>query len=272
MPPGNRRHCHKYVMSLKEKFTKIYKDILFYLSVPKCVGCKTRLSRTDDTLCRKCTKEYKNIKTNHCSICYKPLYECSCTNQYLKAHHVSKLIKIFRYVRRDPLPNNNLIYSLKRDNRKDVLEFLSNELAQAIKASIKNPEEYIFTNVPRRRESAKKYGLDHAAALSRSLAKKFGAEYKSLLTSKAKRAQKKMSGNDRASNAKFVIKKNAEDLGKKNVILVDDIVTTGASMGNSAILISSLTKGKIVGAAISIAYKDPYTPLDSSDRFTNRKG
>lgn len=250
-------------MNLKE-----FKDaIFFYLSAPRCVGCKERLDRGDLALCPGCVKEYENVKARNCSICAMPLYECSCTNSYLDTHYVHKLIKVFRYIHRDPLPSNNLIYSLKRDNRRDVLIFLTREISDAITSSVKNPESYIFTNVPRRREGIIKYGIDHAALLAKSLAKHFSAEYYQPILSISKHAQKKLTRNERLTNAKFKAKKNTRDLKGKSLILVDDIVTTGASMAACAAVLKKLGAKSVIGAAVSIAYKDSYAPFDYGDRF-----
>lgn len=250
-------------MTLKE-----FKDnVFFYLSVPRCVGCKERLSKSDTALCPDCLREYREIKKRNCSLCSKTLDFCSCTNKYLDAHYVHKLIKVFRYVERDSLPSNNLIYSLKRDNRKDVLDFLTDELSAAISNSIKQPGEYVFINVPRRRKEAAKYGIDHARLLAKSLAKRFSAEYYQPLISKSKKAQKKTSGQERVSNAKFKLKRRAKDLKGKSVIIIDDIVTTGASMGACAALIRALRPKKILGASVSIAFKDAYVPFSREDRF-----
>lgn len=248
-------------------FKTIKDSVLFYISVPKCVGCKIKLSRSDVALCPDCLKEYDNIKQRNCSICAKPLDFCTCTNKYLDSHYIHKLIKVFRYVQREPLPSNNLIYSLKRDNRRDVLEFLSRELIDAISHSIINVNECVFTNVPRRREARSKYGFDHAKLLAKYIANHFSAQYYQPIISKAKISQKKTLGRDRIKNATFKLKTKTKDLTGKTVIIVDDIVTTGSSMGACATLIRALGAKRIIGAAISIAYKDMYTPINREDRF-----
>lgn len=253
------------------KFKTIKDRILFYLSVPKCVGCKTRLSINDKALCPSCLLEYKDVLLRNCSICAKPLNRCSCTNRHLDSHYIHKLVKVFRYVRRDSLPSNNLIYSLKRDNRRDVLEFLRDELCDAISHTVKNPESCVFINVPRRREAIVKYGIDHAKLLAKAVAKKFSAQYYQPIVSKTKKAQKKTIGKERLENAQFVLKTRAKDLSGKTVIIVDDIVTTGSSMGACAMLIRGLGAKRIMGAAISVAYKDTYIPFDTDDRFLAKK-
>ena len=248
-------------------FKEFKNNLFFYLSAPRCVGCKERLSKNDLALCPDCLREYKEIKLRNCSICSKTLDFCSCTNKYLDSHYVHKLVKVFRYVQRDGLPSNNLIYSLKRDNRSDVLEFLTDELSQAVFNSVKDPENCVFINVPRRRSEAKRYGLDHAELLAKSLSKRFSAEYYQPLISKSKHAQKKTSGEERIKNAQFALKRKANDLKGKTVIIVDDIVTTGASMGACATLLRALRPKKIIGATVSIAFKDAYVPFSRDDRF-----
>jgi ComF family protein len=236
---------------------KLKETILFLLSVPKCIGCKERLSREDFVFCPKCAEEYKNLINRSCSRCLHKLNSCSCANYYLNTHFVHKVIKVYRYIHREErIPTNELIYSLKRENRGDVLKFLTDELKAAIDNSVSDAKNFVFINVPRRKESIKKYGYDHAKLLAKALAKIYSAVYYQPLLSKSKLAQKKTSGEERIKNANFDLKKNAKSLKGKNVILVDDIITTGASMAACAMLIHGLGANKIIGATVSIAYKD----------------
>ncbi len=239
----------------------LFRKILFFLSVPKCVCCGEKLDINDNGLCKKCMIEYDEIKLRNCSRCSKILSECSCSNNFLKTHYTKKLIKVFRYVKHhENIAANSLIYSLKRDNREDVLSFLSCELEAAVRVSVPNPEKYIVTNVPRRRKAIKRYGIDHAALLAKALAKRLGCRYESYLKSKSKLAQKTTYGEQRISNAEFDIK--AKDLKGKSIIIVDDICTTGASIGSCAALLHSIGVKEIIGAVISVAFKDEYIPFE----------
>ena len=237
------------------------KKLLFYLSVPKCVCCGERLEASDKALCRICSKDYFDHKTRNCSVCSKVLSQCTCTNDYLKNRYTKRLVKLFRYIKRDDteriFPSNMLIYSLKRDNRSDVLNFLSDELTGAIKNSIKTDKfGYLITSVPRRPSAVRRYGIDHAKLLAKSVAKKLDVPYAMLLKSTAKAAQKKMHEKERVNNATFDYRKTDIDVKGKRVIIIDDIVTTGASMGACAMLIHALGAKEIIGAALSIAYKE----------------
>lgn len=236
--------------------TKIMDRVLFTLSVPKCVCCRNKLDYGDKALCLKCSTAFNDFKTRNCSMCGRMLNECDCSNEFLSAHYMKRVIKCYRYLTRDDMsPANSLIYSLKRDNRSDVLDVCTDELATAITNSIVDPENYIFTNIPRRRAALVEYGIDHSALLAKALAKRFGAEYRSMLASKAKKAQKSLETDERFKNADFYIRHDI-DLSGRKVIIVDDIITTGASMGKAAAMIRSLGSKEIIGASLAIAYKD----------------
>ena len=230
--------------------------VLFALSVPTCVSCKTRLIYGQKAFCPKCSAEFKEFKSRNCSKCARLLHQCDCSTEYLSSHYVKRVIKCYRYLTRDEvLPGNALIYSLKRDNRSDVLEVCTDEITSAICNSITNPEEYIFTNVPRRKAAIIEYGIDHSALLSQAVAKRLGAEYIPILKSNAKKEQKSLETADRFSNADFYIDRDI-DLTGRGVIIVDDIITTGASISKAASLIRSLGCKNIVAATLGIAYKD----------------
>lgn len=241
-------------MNIKELSDRV----LFALSVPKCICCREPLDYGQKAFCPKCYADFAEIQTRNCSRCAKKLNECSCSSEYLEGHFIKRVVKCFRYLVRDEIsPANALIFSLKKDNRADVLEICADELSNAIRSSIRNPEEYIITNVPRRRAEIIDKGLDQAQLLAEEVAKRLGAEYISLLKSLSKKPQKTLERADRLKNANFVIK-NEADLSGKSVIIVDDVITTGASIGTAASLIRSLGAKNIVGAALGIAYKDKY--------------
>ena len=239
------------------KFKELINKILFYVSVPKCASCQERLTVNDKALCPECKRKYDEILKFNCSICSKPYYECECSNKYLSAHYVHKVYKVFRYFPAENPPTNMLIYRLKRDNRRDIVNFLANELQKSLLNKNIKLENTIITSVPRRRRSIIKYGFDHAEVLSKALAKEVGLEYKSFLISKAKKDQKKNTDKEeRHKNAIFDYRRKAPDIPGKNVIIIDDIITTGSSIAACATLLHGLGAKKIIALTLSIAYND----------------
>ena len=248
------------------RLKKIYKWTLFLLGVPTCVGCGERLDDPWSPICPECKRSYDAVKTANCSQCARLLHRCSCVGEYLEAHFIKQHYKVFRYQNREENQvANKLIYSMKRDNRADVREFLAEELADALDefiGSVKNKDDVIFTNVPRRRTAIIEYGMDHAADLARLLARHFGCEYRSILVSESKTAQKTVHGVEREKNVIFdYVYDEPESLKGKTVIIVDDIVTTGASVSTAGALIRSLGAKNIVAASVAATYKDKPSPL-----------
>ena len=248
--------------------SELIKNILFYMTVPKCVCCRKKLDRSDRALCKACFSEYEKSKDRVCSVCFKKLPECKCPNEYLESHAVRKLVKVFRYKpSADPnerIPANELIYNVKRVKRRDLIDFISDEVIKTIKFSLKH-EDYVITNVPRKPSRVLEYGLDHSEEIAKAVAKKLDIKYVKLLKSHLKSPQKKVHGEDRIKNAEFDYLKNHPSVKGKRVIILDDIVTTGASMGACALLIKGLGAKEVAGACIAIAFKDKYTPFAKSD-------
>ena len=203
----------------------------------------------------------------NCPRCSKILSECFCTYDSLEPYGIKKLVKIFRYSKTEQsLPSNYLIYSMKQDNRKDVIDFLADEMSISISKCIdEDLSKCVITNVPRRKGAIVVFGYDHAERLAKAVADKLNIEYVQVLKSKSKKPQKSVYGHARIENAKFDYKcKNDFTLKGKSLILIDDIVTTGASMTNCATLIRGLKPRKIIGACLGTAYKESYIAFDYS--------
>ena len=239
------------------------KKALFYISAPSCVYCKERLDIDDRALCKTCLKIYKAHKTRSCSKCAHITCECSCAQKYLSDHSVKRHIKLFRYMLRDEAqPGKHLIYSLKRDNRRDVLDFIAEELSIACLKSIdlSDKTKYIITNVPRRKNAILNYGFDHTAVLARRLSKLLDIEFMPLLVSKGRKAQKETVGKERLRNVKVDYSSAAENINLKGrvVLVVDDLVTTGASITSSSMLVRGLGAKECIAVTIAFAHSDDF--------------
>ena len=238
------------------KFKEFIRRTLFYISVPECVCCGEKLDLFDTALCKACLSKYSYHKTRTCAVCFKPYDECVCANALLRKGGIKRLVKCYRYVtNEDTLPSNSVIYSLKRDNRRDVLSFLAKELSASIRNGIPSYTDLFITNVARRRKTIVKYGFDHTALLARAVAKELGIPYIKALKSRSKRNQKKLSYKERSENARFKVISPKKVAGKR-LILLDDVVTTGASMVAAASALKSAGVKSTVSAAIAIAYRD----------------
>ena len=128
-----QRHKNKIKNGREPVFCKVDMKIkelidrfLFLCSVPKCVKCKEKLGYGDRGLCVNCLNIYNEHKKRDCPKCAKVLSKCSCSSDYLLAHGVKNIIKLFRYSKtEESMPSNYLIYSLKQDNSAVVFKLFS---------------------------------------------------------------------------------------------------------------------------------------------------
>ena len=239
---------------MKER--SLFRRALFYISGPKCIGCDIPLDIGDQAFCPECYFKFKERLTRNCSICSKELIECDCAHPFLTENFVKKLYKCFRYIgKEEDSLSASFIYSLKSRPRWDTYNYALDLIECALKNSKEDFSSYVFTSVPRRGSAKIKYGVDQSKRIAEALAKRLGAKYVSLLSSRSKMEQKRLTKEERIENAQFVLKKRDVSSVSK-VLIIDDIVTSGASMGKAAALIRSLGVKEIRGAALAIAYPD----------------
>jgi ComF family protein len=114
-------------------------------------------------------------------------------------------------------------------------------------------EKAIVTFVPRSHEAVLRDGYDHMERCAKATAKKLGIRfYKLLGRSSNAKEQKKLDSAGRQENARKTIKlKTGHKLTGRNIILLDDIVTTGASLNACAELLLAAGARTVVAATIA---------------------
>ena len=217
-----------------------YKDLVRrFITVHKCVGCGEILDYecSDTAFCDKCRASWNWALNASCDVCLQPARECACITPKLKASGALVHRKLFIYKKESAeLPQNRLIYVMKRKKHKRLSSFCADQLLPMIMEELDvlaiEPSDAVVTFVPRGRRSERKYGFDHAAMLASSVSLVLGAEYQPLLSTRLfSGVQKKLDRSGREQNAIHSIRiRDEASLGGRYVILVDDIVTTGASM------------------------------------------
>lgn len=237
------------------KFGEFLEKAFFYLSVPKCVSCKERLLRSERALCGSCIEKSLDAMVRECPICLKSTNRCLCQNKHLQTHFVKGHIKLYKYGDGECAePLNALIYQIKQGRRADAFDYLAGELVKSLREHSLKLDNPLITYVPRRRSAILRFGIDHARLLAERVASLLSVECMGLLTSTAKTAQKSLGAAERIANTDFKVVAEP-DLTKRTVIIVDDIVTTGASIGSAAALIRSMGAKDIYTMSVGYAYK-----------------
>ena len=109
-----------------------------------------------------------------------------------------------------------------------------------------------MTYAPRRRRVEKKYGFDQSKLLAKEIGRQLSIEVKPTLINKGKRAQKLLTKEERRKNAQasYFLKKNL-NLSGKTVLLVDDLITSGATMKAASELLYKVGANDVIPVAFA---------------------
>ena len=237
------------------------RDLLLRIAfVHKCVGCNKILDKEDfhRAFCFDCREVYLASKMEICPQCSLEAKECTCMPKLLK-NDAKCFRKLFFYNKnKQSQPQNRLVYYLKRNKSKRVVREAAKELEPLIKTEIEaayNADDVIFVCVPRSRSSASVYGFDQSAVLCKELSELCGIEFvEALKRKRGGKPQKMLTAGERRKNIGrllFANKKVIDRVDGKTVILIDDVVTTGASMSACIEILSKAGAKRFICVALS---------------------
>lgn len=228
-------------------------DILF----PKyCVNCK----KLGDYLCTDCFSKLSFVTKNICLPCGKPSYD-GLTHPRCRGK--MKIEGSFTGVVFNKV-SRKLIYQFKyRPYLSELGSFLSELLYESL---IQNEEfmrhiangKWLMVPIPLSSIRHKRRGYNQSEVLAKNLAKKFDLEVLNCLERiKETRSQVGLGKKERrenikgafALNSKFII--HNSELKNANIFLVDDVLTTGSTISEAAVVLKRSGANKVWGVAFA---------------------
>lgn len=221
----------------------------FALFYPRtCLACSRALLRNEEVLCRSCETDLP--QTNHISDPHNVLLKRFTGRIPLQG------AAAFYQFRKDG-PVQELLHNLKYKGRQEI----GKAVGEAFAARMKEPNSIItgidlVVPVPLHWKKERKRGYNQCSAFAQSLAEGLGV--KSTLTALERIheniSQTTQSRFDRYGNVAeiFAVKDEAQLQGK-HVLLVDDVVTTGATAEACLQTILKVKDTKVSFAAIAAA-------------------
>lgn len=237
---------------------KVIDCVLDYLFVPKCAGCGTKMDTRGTGLCKKCMIAYEDEQAEYCDFCGMEAHICGCIPLNMRVNGCIEYRKLIFYKSSSSdSPMHRMIYNVKRRYNTALIEFFAKELYNA---DIDNVfENAIVTYAPRSKEAVKKYGYDQSKLLAKFYAKAGNYCCKTLIRNKVgfkRNQQKLLNYKQRAGNIRgaFVLK-NKKSIKDKTVILFDDVVTSGATLGECISLLYEAGAKSVICRSIAHTYK-----------------
>lgn len=217
---------------------------------PKCAVCGEIIE--GGALCSECLEKYSREVKEKCSVCCHIASNCTCNS-------VSGFICLafYRgYYSGEERVTEKLIYKLKRKRSIPLADFFAVDMATAILKHLarigENKENCVITYIPRSTKSLSKYGFDQGELLSKRVSRFTGIEYEKMFIRYGGSEQKKMTSAERFENAADTIDISEHaDVQGRHVIIIDDVLTTGATMSRGTELLYSAGAEKVTKAVIA---------------------
>lgn len=209
-------------------------DRLVRLVFPcRCAACG-EVVPGGQALCEACLRKYTFETREKCRKCGKCATDCRCTVG-------GDVISLTFYRGFDVLPGRvteKMIISLKRHKNPELTDFFARDIAKLILQKLASNRadigEYVITYVPRSESNRRKYSFDHGEMLAEAVSRYTGIPMGKLFVRDGGGEQKKMSAEERRENAVGSIGIDYSALsGIKKVIVIDDIITTGSTLGRA---------------------------------------
>jgi len=167
-----------------------------------------------------------------------------------------------------------LILKMKSPHKKELSDFVALHILSALKKAIDiDPAETIITNVPRSPDGLVREDIDNTKILAKSIADLSGIKYVELLHNQKKRRRQKTLGfiqRKKNTESAFKIKKGQENkIISKKIILLDDVITTGATMSSCALLLKKYGARYVCGAAAAKS-KTEFTRKKDKSNFIDK--
>lgn len=215
-------------------------------------------------LCPECDLAYRAELDKPCAVCGEICAECHCSDKHYRPFGSSRHTALGFYREYDD-PVGRLVYRLKREYDRDLQKFFARSLADKIISDFGGlPGEFCLTFPPRTDKAKRKAGFDQAAQLSRYTAEFLGCPWEQIFVRIGGKMQKKLDSEDRMKNAAemFALVDEAHVNGRKYIV-IDDVMTTGATLGALAEMLYSAGAAEVYPASLFVTEPKRAKPKDS---------
>lgn len=212
-----------------------------------CLLCGSDSS--DHLLCLACSSDLPPLPLQRCPQCGEQTTHSERCGACLKdSPAFEKASAIFRY----EFPVDRIIHAYKYGHQLAVAEWAADLIAQHI-----NRDEYnLLIPMPLHPERLRERGFNQSTEIARRIASKSNLplDTDSLIRNRPTAPQAELPMKERSRNVRGAFE-CTNDLSGKRVLLIDDVMTTGATLREAARIIKLHGAARIEVAVVARAYK-----------------
>jgi len=208
------------MLSILNYWWTSFLDLFF----PKiCLACEANLSEQEGLLCIKC--EYHLPLTHYCDYKDNPVEKMFWGRVPIRAAG-----SLYFYNKGSGV--QKMMHQLKYKRRKDIGIWMGNELGKKLKLSHRFDNIDFVVPVPLHPKKEFKRGYNQSVLIAMGIEEETGWKYEGLLNRKKNNpSQTRKSKYDRWLNVSSSFQSDEKiEVEGKNILLVDDVITTGATL------------------------------------------
>ncbi|MDE6413608.1 MAG: hypothetical protein K2K42_06970 [Eubacterium sp.] len=202
----------------------------------------------DEALCAEC-RSLARISEPICPKCGCSKQDCKC-RKYQKETEYKAVVAPFYYEG----SVSRAILNMKMNEMPKLIKEQGKWVVDAVKKHYEEIDFDFVAFVPMRKEDIAKRGYNQAKLLAEIVSKECNIPIKDVLLKKRKtKMQKRQKANERFANMynAFDVKDSADVYGK-NILLIDDVKTTGATLTSIALTLKAYGASSVYCAVIAI--------------------
>lgn len=238
---------------MKTKITEWRPDVTGLLFPRRCPVCQEAVEDRGEQICGICRTRLSYIRTPFCLKCGKPLdteEQELCRDCVRKRHWFERGRAPFVY---DQVMRES-IAGYKYNGRREYAAFYAEEILRRCAKDMRGWRGEALVPIPIHPSRKRKRGFNQAELLARELSGRCGIPVDAGLIMRVKKThvQKDLSDQERLTNLKDAFSVRKGKVPYQNLILVDDIYTTGSTIDAAAKVLKECGAGNIFFVCICV--------------------
>lgn len=227
--------------------TKLFINLILDLILPRfCCACKIRLSSNEDTMCKNCLSKILRAS--------KERLKREFDRKFLNNNIVSDFFSPYVFEKDKEL--QHAIHSLKYENKFPIGIFLGKTLADKIKTNRSNWNIDLIIPIPLHQLKKAERGYNQSNYIAKGIGNILKISFSDRVVKRIKytESQTTMTLNEREENISGAFRlRNKNAVKGKNILLVDDVITTGATISECGKILLEAGAKNIYAVSIAIA-------------------
>ena len=224
---------------------KNYLTEIFDFILPRfCPSCRNKLATAEKTVCNSCLSKIKLADPEFIKSEYQRNYESKGIIFGFVSHYIFEKDKELQQI----------IHALKYDRKFQIGIFLGENLGKHFKSKFKNWNINLIVPIPLHhlRKAERGFNQSYYIAKGISAITAIPVNTKTLKRIRFTQSQTTLGMNEREINVEgaFTIKYK-EDIKEKNILLIDDVITTGATTNECGKVLLGSGARQIFAASIA---------------------